>query len=158
MMKTVNAEELLEMMRQAFLAGDGFTLTVTGYSMSPTLKHLRDQVYLVSPSRRKIQRGEIVFFRRKDGACILHRILQEKDGRLVINGDAQLWTEEIERDQVLAVAEGINRNGKYISCSSPVYRAYVVLWRMLKPARGFLISGVSLVKKVSGREKRNRQE
>lgn len=136
--QTVNAEELQKLMDGEFSAGRGIFLTVTGYSMRPVLKHLRDQVYLVPPEQRKPCRGEIVFFRRDNGTCILHRILKEDGETFIINGDAQTWTERIRRDQVFAVAEGIVRRGKYISCSNPVYQMYVFVWRLLKPLRGLM--------------------
>ena len=36
-------------------------------------------------------------------------IIKEEGNQFVINGDSQTWTEEISRDQVLGVAEGIVR-------------------------------------------------
>ncbi|MCC2255316.1 S24/S26 family peptidase [Ruminococcus sp. CLA-AA-H200] len=151
--RTVNAEEMRELMEREFPAGRSIVLTVTGHSMSPTLSHLRDQVYLTSPQRRKPRRGEIVFFQRKDGTCILHRIIKEEGNQFVINGDSQTWTEVISRDQVLGVAEGIVRNGRYISCNSPVYRAYVFLWRMMKPVRGLIVKTVAFVKKCRNQKR-----
>ena len=76
---TVRAEELTGLMTREFSEGRSLRLTVTGSSMGPCLRHLRDQVILVSPDRRRLRHGEIVFFRRTDGKCVLHRILKEKD-------------------------------------------------------------------------------
>ena len=142
---TVRAEELTGLMTREFSEGRSLRLTVTGSSMGPCLRHLRDQVILVSPDRRRLRHGEIVFFRRMDGKCVLHRILKEKDdGGFVVNGDAQAWTEEIRREQILAVAEGIVRKGRYVSCDGTAYRIFTAIWRMLFPVRGIMIRVASV--------------
>ncbi|OUP82433.1 hypothetical protein B5F07_14055 [Lachnoclostridium sp. An169] len=138
--KTVRAEELVSLMNREFSTGRPLQLTVTGYSMGPCLKHLRDQVVLVPPEKRALKRGEIVFFRRTDGKCVLHRILRaEKEGVFVVNGDAQAWTEDIRKEQILAAAKAVIRKERYISCDGKRYRIFVALWQMLFPVRGIMI-------------------
>lgn len=137
--QTLEPEEAAGILKEEFASGRAVLLTVTGSSMGPLLRHLRDQVILTAPWVRKPRRGEIVFFRREDGSLVLHRILKEKkDGSYVMNGDAQTWTEEIRRDQILAVVEAVVRKGRYISCDGGGYRLAVALWRFLMPARGTL--------------------
>lgn len=145
---TLHAEQLLKLMESEFSHGRALPLIVTGYSMSPTLKHLRDQVILVAPNQRELRRGEIVFFQREDGTCILHRIRErKKDGSLVINGDAQVWTEKIQEKQVLAVAAGIIRRQHYISCDNRIYRFYTDCWQLLLPFRRYFIKLTAVLRK-----------
>ena len=152
--RTVNGITLQEMMEQEFAQGRGLELTVTGHSMGPTLRNLRDQVFLVSPQKRRPCRGEIVFFRRGNGSFVLHRILKEKeDGRFIVNGDAQVWTEVIKPEQILAVVEGIRRKGEYISSDEKRYQRYVKVWQALRPARPCMIVVLRAVKKIAGGRK-----
>lgn len=131
-------EKLLPIIRETLGCGGKFVLTVTGNSMAPTLHHLKDKVELVSPLVRPAARGEIVLFQRLTGECILHRVMERKDHRLRINGDAQTWTEVIHAGQVLGVVSRFQRNGRWYDCDRIAYRAYVALWRMLRPFRPML--------------------
>lgn len=135
--ETLSAGELTDVLDREFALGHAVSLTVTGSSMGPLLRHLRDRVILVSPSVRLPRRGEIVLFRRPDGSFVLHRILKEKEGGvLVMNGDAQVWTEEIRREQVCGVVSALVRKGRYISCDGGRYRCLSALWRFCMPVRG----------------------
>lgn len=150
--QTVSREELPGLLEHEFAAGRAFVLTVTGDSMGPTLRHLRDRVVLVPPQRKTPGRGDIVLFRRENGAFVLHRILRVRDdGSFVINGDAQVWTETADIHQIYAVAEGIERKGRYISCDSGMYRAYVRAWQVFRTARPYMIAFQRAVKKIFGR-------
>lgn len=135
-----SAEELVPVIREVLEAGGAFTLKVTGYSMTPTLKHLRDQVQLVSPAVRPARTGEIVFFEREGGVFVLHRIIGVlPEGRLLINGDAQNWTESILPEQIIGVVNRMERRGRWISCDRPFYRMWVKVWGTLRPLRPFLL-------------------
>ena len=136
----LSTQELLSHIRFVVEKEGMFFLTVTGYSMSPTLKHERDQVILVSRTCRPEKKGEIVLFCRPFGDCILHRIKKElPDGRLMMNGDIQSWCEVIRREQIVAVVSEMVRKERRISCDNRVYRAYVWLWMRLFPCRRGLI-------------------
>lgn len=160
---SLNREKFSDLLHREFAASRALPLTVTGSSMEPFLRNLRDQAILVSAENRPLRRGDIVLFRRGDGSFVLHRMIgKERDGTCVINGDAQTWTEKIGREQILAVARGIVRRGRYISCDSPCYRCCVRVWGWLRPARGlyFAVGGrlKRFLKKLSGRERRRSPE
>lgn len=145
-------ETLLPIIRETLSCGGKFVLTVTGSSMAPTLHHKKDRVELVSPEVRRPKKGEIVLFQRLTGECVLHRVLEEKDGLLHINGDAQRWTEWIHHQQIVGVVSRICRNGCWRSCDERSYRGYVALWRMTKPLRPTLIRLRNLLRKEDSRE------
>lgn len=141
--------ELVPLILEKLKQGEEFPLVVTGHSMSPTLYHLRDRVYLVSAEKREPKKYDIVLFVRKDGAYVLHRILSVlPDGKYLINGDAQTWTESIERSQILAVVGRIERNNRQISCDNNYYKAYVTFWIWLKPIRGYIMELCRKLKKL----------
>lgn len=139
---TLNRNEMAECLRNTVERGQELSLIVTGYSMSPTLKHMIDRVLLISAEDFGIRRLDIILFRRPNGKYVLHRILKCKsDGLYIVNGDAQLWTEEVRKEQILAVVRKIVKTGKTIDCQSAGYRLYAAVWVGIKPFRG-LITGI----------------
>lgn len=114
-------------------------LRVTGHSMRPLLLHGRDMVHIRKYCGEPLRKGDIVLFRRSGGGYVLHRIIRMlRDGRLLMNGDAQVWTETIWPVQIEAVVVGIRRNGKRIAVDCPGYRAAAQLWMRLRALRPFL--------------------
>lgn len=117
-------------------------LLVTGGSMMPFLLDRRSLVYLKKDSTYRPRRGDIVMFMRLDGMWVLHRITRLlPDGRLLINGDAQRWTEIILPDQIAAHVVRIRRRKREFSAKHPFYRFLVWLWmplRLLHPLGGRL--------------------
>ena len=90
-------KEIVPIMEEIINSGGQCKLRVTGYSMTPILKHLRDSVILTSPRIRKIKKGEIVFIQRKTGEYVLHRVLKIIDDEtFIMNGDAQQWVEVVK--------------------------------------------------------------
>lgn len=136
-------EEILELMQAAFAQGGSYCLVVTGWSMSPTLKPGRDAVRLTRS--RKPRWGDIVFAPRRCGGYMLHRVVKLlPGGGAVLSGDGQTWLEEV--DEIIAVAEAIRRNGKWVSSENPVYRVYIFLWFFTRPIRGVLVKLKRLMK------------
>lgn len=133
----VLTEQLLaEVVRQSLREKGTFELTVTGYSMSPLLQPGRDRVLLAPADKERIREREILLFSREDGSLVLHRLLRRlKNGQLRMNGDGQVWTEDISRDQVIALVQKIRRNGKVIDCASRGYRFAAWLWTGTRPFR-----------------------
>lgn len=150
---TVDSKKLLAMMQEAFESGKTFELLVTGYSMKPLLRNLRDRVVLVSPERRKPKQGDIVFCVRKNGSCVLHRVIRvQPNGMFVINGDAQDWEESVHYSQVMAVVSAIWRDRHYIACDSKNYKRYVYLWTKCRGLRSVMIKVVVFLKRFTGKE------
>lgn len=55
--RTLSRKEFLDLMDQEFAAGRALPLTVTGSSMEPFLRNLRDQAILVSAENRPLRPG-----------------------------------------------------------------------------------------------------
>lgn len=109
----------------------GIAVTLTkGTSMWPLLKEGKNQVLLVSTKNRMPKNQDIVLYRRRDGAFILHRIMQIlPDGSFLLCGDHQ-WKadEKIKKEQILAVAEGFYRKGQFIDENHKGYQLYKKVW------------------------------
>ncbi|MCI6738317.1 MAG: S24/S26 family peptidase, partial [Intestinibacter sp.] len=94
-------KDLVPIMEEVIQSGGSCKLKVTGYSMTPTLRHLKDSVVLVSPEKRQPKKNEIVFIKRDTGKHVLHRIRKIIDDQsFIMNGDAQQWTEVVRFNQV----------------------------------------------------------
>lgn len=128
--RTIDAVKDADAFVDILSAGVVFPLVVTGSSMIPFLREGRDTVFLRKTD--KLRRGQIVFFRRKSGEFTLHRIRKiYKNGKLLINGDAQNWCELIDPAQVLAEVISVKRDGREIR-QNPILR---MLWYPTRPIR-----------------------
>ena len=117
-------------------------LLVTGNSMVPFLLNRRSTVFLVREPDYVPRVGDIILCRRIDGAYILHRIHKiRKDGVLILNGDAQRWTELILPQQVCCRVAHFVRTKRDIRTDSRSYRFCRWLWRGLRPLHAVAASG-----------------
>ena len=96
---------------------NGFAVhSIQGTSMMPLLNENEDSVRLV-PVVAALKKKDIVLFRRADGTLVLHRIIcVNKDG-YYIRGDNCTTGEFVRKEQIIAVAEGIYKNGIYYACT-----------------------------------------
>lgn len=131
-----DAAEIGPMIEAMIEAGQDVTLQISGDSMRPTLKPRRDAAVLSRVHQWPPEKGTILFFKRKTGEYVLHRVLRVKDGACTMNGDAQEWTEgPVTEQMAIAEAIAIIRKGRMIEAEQPKYRAYVRLWRLTRPLR-----------------------
>ena len=142
-------KDLVPIMEEVIQSGGSCKLKVTGYSMTPTLRHLKDSVVLVSPEKRKPKKNEIVFIKRDTGKHVLHRVRKIIDDKaFIMYGEAQQWTEVVRFDQVIGVVESFYRGDKEISCDNKKYKMYVKLWVLCKPIRPLIFRFRNLVRKI----------
>ncbi len=138
----LSPEEALPRMTELLQSGKDCRLVVTGRSMLPFLRHKTDAVILTAfvPPAKK---NEIVFYRRPDGTCVLHRVFRiEKDGTLFVCGDAQTALEPILPEQILARVTNIEKKGKIISCRDIWLRIAIWVWQRLIFCRPFLLKNM----------------
>lgn len=136
----ITGEDFTPVLEDILSAGGQVSLVVSGTSMSPFLKHGRDVVRLCSCAGKELSRGQIVLFQRPDRSIILHRIRRVlPEGRLVMNGDAQVWCETISARQVIAIVAAVERNGRSLSCDDFGFRLWNWLWYPTRPIRPVLL-------------------
>ena len=142
-----NGKDIVPIMEEIIENGGSCKLRVTGYSMTPILKHLLDSVILTSPTMRKIKKGEIVFIQRDSGQYVLHRVYKIIDeNSFIMNGDAQQWVETVRNDKVIGVCSSIIRNNKEISCDNYIYKCIIKLWQFFMPIRHYIFKINSFLK------------
>lgn len=108
-------ETYFAMVREKLAKTGRSYVRVTGTSMLPLLRHLKDGVIIARSE--KIRPGDIVLFDRLNGRYVLHRVIRVNVESFDMAGDNQWY---IERDmplaQVIGTAVCIVRGDRMISC------------------------------------------
>ena len=122
MKQTGNIEQCLQELGYA-------VVPVIGTSMWPLLKEGKTRVQVEVKEGKQVRKGDIVLYRRKDGTLVLHRIIKVEYDTFLVCGDHQ-WKqmEQVQEEQILAVAQGFFRNGHYIDEKTWWYRLYKKFW------------------------------
>lgn len=132
---SIPSEVLHSILSEILFSGHPVSITVTGTSMQPFLRHAKDRVYLVRCDPSEVKRGDIVLYVRDDGAWVLHRVYHAGSSFTMI-GDGQ-WVLEpnIRKDQIIAKALYALYDGKRISCENGFRNAMMklYLYRMRAP-------------------------
>lgn len=135
---SVRLAQLLPLIQERLAAGESVQFTPQGTSMRPVIYGGRDQVVL-SPLPEKLKKYDLPLYRRDNGQFVLHRIVKAEQTYTCI-GDNQFEPEEgIRQDQMLALATGFYRNGKFYSMDSLGYRLYSRLWHWSRPVRHLVL-------------------
>ena len=122
-------------------------LVISGYSMVPFLVHCRDTVYL-SKAKHPLKKGDMILYRRDNGAYVLHRICQVDGKTYTLVGDAQTLLEPgIRQDQVLAVVNAVCRKGKILRSGSFWWDFFAQIWIRMIPLRPAAIAVYSRLMK-----------
>ena len=123
-----------------FADGAVLPLYVSGSSMNPFLISRRDIVYLSAVCDTDFKKGNIVLFKRSDGALVLHRIKKVlPDGKVQVNGDAQDWCETVNKTQIIATVREIERKGIKRRADSSYWNFINFIWQMLFPLRSLIM-------------------
>ena len=116
-MPKVPFEEFVPLIKEAFSQGRTITVPVTGNSMLPLLRP-KDAVTLVSPSMKKIERGDILLYRREDGHFVLHRVVELYADSIDFCGDNQVVVEHnVLKSCVIAQVVSYEKDGQTIGLS-----------------------------------------
>ena len=111
------------------------TYTCKGVSMLPLLRQQRD-LFTVSKRDGRCKKYDVVLYRRKDGAYVLHRVIKVLEDSYVILGDNCLNKEYgIQDKDILGIMTSFVRDGKEYSVENGAYRMYIKVWVALYPVR-----------------------
>lgn len=147
-----STSEISASLEEIISAGGFFTLGISGSSMNPFLIHGRDSVRLIKCRPQDYKKGRILLFKRSSGELVLHRVKRVlSDGSLIMNGDAQVWCEQISPDQAIAAVSDIECNGKIVSCKSLKYRTVIFFWQLLFPLRSPIFRIRNKIKRITNR-------
>ena len=114
-MKTKLTSALAEMypvICEVMESGGEFRLGITGTSMLPLLVQGKDSVCFKKPNGR-LEKHDIAFYRRKNGAFVLHRVMKVEKDSYVFCGDGQYILERgITDEQIIGVVSKIYKKEK----------------------------------------------
>lgn len=89
--------------------------TPGGTSMMPLLRHHENPVVLM-PVEGRLKKGDVPFYKRKDGQYVLHRIVKVRKDSYDLCGDNQVILEKgVTDDMIFAKMVGFYRGDTYIS-------------------------------------------
>lgn len=133
-------KDLAPLLADCLQHGTDVKIAITGTSMLPLLRAGQDQVVLTAVQGDALKKGDIPFYRRRNGQFVLHRVVAVTPEGYTMTGDAQTLPEPgIQPDQILAVVKGIWRRGRYVPVERKGYRFRSRIWMALRPVRPFLM-------------------
>ena len=138
-MKVVDTREYVGMLKELTEEGREVSMLIAGSSMSPFLIHERDMIYFKKPDR-ELKKGDMVFFQRRSGQFIMHRIWKVRPEGYYIVGDAQTQIEgPVERDQIFARITKVRRKGKWLEPGDFWWEFFAHVWLHMIPFRHVLM-------------------
>ena len=137
--RVVDTTAYLSVLRELVENGESVSVLISGMSMFPFLCHDRDTVFFQAPDR-DLRKGDIVFYQRRNGKFVMHRICMVKDDGYYIVGDAQDVIEgPVSRDQIFAVVTRVLRDGRELDPSSLTWKFFEIIWIRVIPLRRYLM-------------------
>ena len=129
--------------------GAELPLVVSGGSMRPFLVPGRDSVLLKAPDR-PLRRGDIVFYRRSNGAYILHRLRKIENGRCWMIGDAQIVTEgPLDERCIFAYVTQVQRKGEIEQPGTRLWDFFAGTWLRVIPLRRMIMKVYGCVRHIT---------
>ena len=121
----IRFEDIEDIIKETLDSGKSFKISPNGGSMLPLIRQGVDSVYIKKPTE-PLKKYDIVFFKRKNGAFVLHRIVKiERDGYALCGDNQWLAEHGIKRCDVIGIVCEIERGDVRFSCDDPKYMRYV---------------------------------
>ena len=115
-------------------------MKVAGNSMVPFLVHERDCIFFAKPVT-PLKKGDMVFYQRKDGQFIMHRICKISSEGVYTVGDAQTIIEgPLDCNQIFARVVSVERKSKKIDSTNLCWKFFQYLWIRMIPLRPFVMN------------------
>lgn len=133
--RVVDTREYVSVLREIAESGKVVSLRIAGSSMSPFLAHGRDYIYFTKPDR-ELRAGDMVFYQRRNGQYVMHRICRVKPDGYYIVGDAQTEIEgPVDRDQIFALITKVKRKDRIIQPGDFWWEFFEHVWIRMIPLR-----------------------
>lgn len=136
MHKQVHLYQISDAMQVVLENGGEVSFVTRGFSMVPFIRNRMDTATLRKPTK-PLKKGDVIFYRRDDGAFVLHRIVGKNKDGYILRGDNQPEKEYgVREDMVIAVLVRVKRaEGKIINVGSfyeTTYRTFLPLVRFFR--------------------------
>ena len=141
-----SADDFVKILNSKFNNDESVQLKVTGNSMVPLFVHKRDTVIL-TPVTDEIKKGDIIFYRRKNGKCVLHRVKKVTTKGLYFVGDSQTRIEgPLDKSCTLAICKAAVRKGRLITEKNLIWKFFRYICINIVPLRLPIIRLISKIK------------
>ena len=139
-MAAVSDEQIINEAVSLVNEGLEVTLLVRGWSMLPFIIGGIESAVLTRPG--KVSRGDVVLARVAPGRCVLHRVMEITEEKVVLMGDGNIRGRELCRpEDILArTDEIVDENGRRRRLDTPARRRAARIWRWLLPVRRWLLA------------------
>ena len=145
-MRAVDTYEYVSVLKELVENGKEVSMLISGSSMTPFLGHQRDYIFFKKPDEA-LKRGDMVFYQRKSGQFVMHRIYKIKPDGYYMVGDAQTEIEgPLERNQIFAIITKVKRKGKWIEPGDFWWEFFEKVWIRIVPVRMVTIRLYGLLK------------
>ena len=115
---------------------DTLTYRNVGASMLPLLKQGRDLFTVTRKTDERCRKYDVALYKRKDGAYVLHRIVEVRKDDYVFLGDNCIEKEYGITDQdIRGIMVSFVHRGNSYSVEDFCYRLYVRIWCAMYPLR-----------------------
>lgn len=122
--KQLPLSELWPIMKEQIDEGKTVVFSPKGTSMMPLIRPNTDKVELAKAPKR-LKKYDLPLYLREDGQFVLHRVVGLKKSGYTMCGDNHFTREYgIKDEQILALALGIYRDGKFLPFDSKNYIKY----------------------------------
>ena len=129
MSETIHLSDYEELIREVLATGGEFRLYPHGTSMLPLIRQGIDSVALRSLDRPP-RKFDILFYKRRDGSFVLHRVKEGKAEGLTMWGDNHTMLEYgVTEKNIIGYAARIFRGETELDCQSLRYKLYLWLWQ-----------------------------
>lgn len=138
-MKTVDTRSYISVLRELVEEGRTVSMIISGSSMAPFLIHQRDAIYFKKPDR-PLKAGDMVFYQRKSGQFVMHRIYKIRPEGFYLVGDGQTQIEgPLQERCIFALIISVRRKGKVINPGNFWWEFFEHIWRRVIPWRRMLM-------------------
>ena len=135
----MGTREYITILKSLVDEGREVNMHVLGSSMAPFVVHERDVIYFKKPEK-KLCKGDIAFFQRKNGQYVVHRIYKTEGNQYYFVGDNQTDIEgPIDESQIFAAVIKVKRKGKMIGPGDFWWEFFARVWIRIIPVRAFLV-------------------
>ncbi|MBQ7596385.1 MAG: S24/S26 family peptidase [Clostridia bacterium] len=124
MSENIHLSQMEPVIKEVISGGGDITLIASGTSMEPFIRDKKDKITLRKPEGR-LKKGDVPFYKRKNGQFVLHRIIGEDENGYILRGDNQ-WVKEygVKDGDIIAVLVSVEKNGKIRSLDGIYCRSY----------------------------------
>lgn len=138
-MKIIDTKDYVSVLKEQVEDGREAVMKIAGNSMYPFLRHGRDYIAFRALDR-ELRKGDMVFFQRRNGQYVMHRICKCAPEGYYLVGDAQCKIEgPVERGQIFARVTRVQRKEKWLTNGDFLWEFFEKIWIRIIPWRRKII-------------------